>query len=140
MTKRFFSCCLPLPRSLSTRLNASPSGYLSARDQYHGSRAQAASKQGAASSAADRPPAPTLSEVQCTVTAASPLGDRVLQNISTIHRRKPSSPGAVPPALPSSILRRVFSSGRPRSRSCARSKSRCIRQANRKVGIISIQP
>ncbi|MGY4399412.1 nodulation protein NolB [Bradyrhizobium sp. USDA 3315] len=91
-----------LPAVASIALNPAEclsSGCSAVRDQFHDSLAQAASKQGAASSAADRPPAPALSEVQRTVTPASPLGDRVLQNISAIHRRKPSSAGAVPPTV-----------------------------------------
>ncbi|WP_156918235.1 nodulation protein NolB [Bradyrhizobium sp. Cp5.3] len=40
--------------------------------------------------------APTVSEVERAVAHTGPLGDRVLQNLSAVHKGKPFAAGAVP--------------------------------------------
>ncbi|WFU80658.1 nodulation protein NolB [Bradyrhizobium sp. CIAT3101] len=79
----------------------------SAQDRFHESLAQAASKQDPASSVSGGVPAP--SEVERAVTQASPLGERVLQNLSAMHRGRLFSANALPsaaagdPARPKSL-------------------------------------
>ncbi|MBO4227534.1 nodulation protein NolB [Bradyrhizobium neotropicale] len=69
-----------------------PKAGSSTQAQFHESLARAASNEGAASSVADG----AVAEVQRAVTPASPLGDRILQNISSMHQGKPFRPSALP--------------------------------------------
>ncbi|WP_168195612.1 nodulation protein NolB [Bradyrhizobium sp. NAS80.1] len=71
----------------------------SAQARFHESLAQTASNHDAASSVSGSVLAPPVSEVQRAVTHSSPLGDRVLQNLFTMHRGKPFPASALPSAV-----------------------------------------
>ncbi|XIA67441.1 nodulation protein NolB [Bradyrhizobium sp. TZ2] len=84
-----------------TPISASPVECLSdacssTHAQFHESLAQAASNQGAASLVIDSALAPPVAEVQRAVTQVSPLGDRILQNLSAMHRGIPFPSSALP--------------------------------------------
>ncbi|WP_167529226.1 nodulation protein NolB [Bradyrhizobium macuxiense] len=67
--------------------------------QFQQSLAQAASHQIAASSVADSAALTPVSKSQRAITQASPLGERVLQSLSAMHRSNTCPSNAFPPAV-----------------------------------------